>query len=164
MSIELIASTIKALDAHSSAPVDNTSIIATPHAQGQIAEIGEVTATLIRNLISLSRTLCVSADGSIVPSAAGQLKKQGIVLHTVKMSSLKGTINALVYFWTKQGIIVIYQHPLAATLSNMLNWGVPPQIKEVEVERVVERVVEKEVQVPAPVPQGFRARLKFLFS
>lgn len=165
--IELIAETIRAINTNTVIGCNNRSVIATPEALkgAPVAEVGGMTASIIVNLINAARAELLTSDGSIIPSAAGKLKKVGIILQTVKLSSFSGTVNAAVFFETKQGIIVIWQHAAAtALLSDMLAWGVPPRVKEVE--KVVEKIVEKEVvrEVPAAIPTGFRARWKFLFG
>lgn len=167
--IELIAETIRAINTNTVIGCNNRSVIATPEAikGAPVAEVGGMTASIIVNLINAARSELLTADGSIIPSAAGKLKKSGVVLQTVKVSGIEGTVNALVFFETKQGMIVIWQHAGAsALLADMLGWGVPTKTVEVEVEKVVEKIVEKEVirEVPATLPAGFRARWKLLFG
>ena len=167
--IELIAETIRAINTHAVTTCNNRAIIATPEALkgAQVAEVGGMTSSIVINLINAARSELLTADGSIIAGAAGKLKKLGVTLQTVKVTGIEGTVNALVFFETKQGMIVIWQHAGASQLlSDMLGWGIPPKI--VEIEKSVEKIVEKEVEVirevPAPIPQGFGARFKFLFG
>ena len=161
--IELVAETIRAINTNTVLGCNNRAVIATPEALkgAPVAEVGGLPSQIIVNLINAARTELLTPDGTIIAGAAAKLKKSGVILQTVKVSGIEGTVNALVFFETKQGMIVIWQHAAASQLlSDMLGWGIPP--KFVEIEKVVEKEVVREV--PAAIPSGFGARLKLLFS
>lgn len=161
--IQSIGNTLNALNAGAIAGCNSRAVIATVVALtgAPVGDYGAVSSDDIRALIRDARDLVITPDGAVIPSAAGALKKMGIVVHTVKVTTFDGPVNALVYFQTKQGIIVIHRHgPTGTLLNDMLDWGVPERVKTVV--QVEEKIVTETVQ--APKPSGFFARLKFILS
>jgi len=161
--IDLIGKTIAEINCAAVLGCNSRSIIATPEALNgaKISANAEITEGLVLNVIKAARAELITSEGSVIAGAASRLKKLGVVVHTVKLSDNTGVTNALVYFQTKQGIIVIWKHAsTCALIDAMVDWGVPETVKEV----IKEVEVVKEVKVPAVIPSGWFQRLLWLFK
>lgn len=161
--LDLIAATLQAVNDASVVGCNSNAVLATPEifTTGKVATSGDINQELLSKFILACQGEVVTPEGTVIAGAAQRLKKHSFIVHTVKDSGSTTGANILVYFKTKQGIIVIWKHrTMASVIRDSITWGIPEKVKEVE--KVVEKEVTKEV--PAPLPSGFFQRLKLLFG